>query len=303
MKKLIYITFSILTIGLFSCSEDDSYSIAYVDTEVKTPLTGTLTFATSSAFGNTNVDYTINIPQSFEVASVVELTLTSTYEVLKVNTNIEKVYDTIPAGATTKMGSFVMPSFDAEAPFYGLSSFLTVEISGIALVQPPKEDEDGKPIEPYVPVDDPYTMTSEATDVTLLEYHDPYMAPNPKTLMISLDWEGPYGGGENDIDLYVLDAAFTTLYESSESGSRFEGDFFNNPANENHPDGDYVIEIGVWTAVSDAPIAYRLVLTHPDGTRDIFEGTVDPAVGYVDPVGFTKTTDGSGNVTYVTTAL
>ncbi|MEL0454825.1 hypothetical protein WJN01_01195 [Flavobacteriaceae bacterium SZ-1-7] len=302
MKKIIYITFSILTIGLFSCSEDDSYSIAYVDNEQKVALTGTLTITNPSTtiYTGDAISFIVEVPQAFEVDAKVEVTFKSSYNELALTSNIDKVYVTIPKGTTSLSGTYDASSFGNDIPFLGVADFLTANITGIALVQPPKEDEEGNPINPYVPVDDPYTMTSEAVNFQFIAGTS-WTVPTDKTLMVSLDWQGPYS--ENDIDLYIIDSGFTTLYESSESGSRFEGDFFNNPANENHPDGDYVVEIGVYTSVDDSPIPYQLTFTHPDGTREVFEGTVDPTIGYVDPVGFTKTTDGEGNVTYDIYAL
>lgn len=310
MKKLIYIALSALVFGFFSCSEDDSYSIAYVDDEVKTALVGTISSSVTAAAPGTMVTFDYTLPQSFDVESTIEISAFSSFDVLAINALTEKSYVTVPAGQTTGTGRFKMPSIpDFESgDYFGAAGYATVAISGIALTQPPREDEDGIAIDPYIPLDDPFTMTSESIAIAGLDVHDPFMFPNLDdddnplpTLMLSLDWLGPWDA--NDLDLYVLDAAFTTVFESSESGSRFEGDFFNNPANESHPDGDYVLEIGIWTSVDATPIPWRLTLTHPDGKADVYEGTVDPAVGFVDPVGFTKTTDGSGNVTYETYSL
>ncbi|RED50039.1 hypothetical protein [Seonamhaeicola aphaedonensis] len=307
MKNSIkYIILLIVSLGLFSCSEDDSYSIAYVDDEIKVELVGSIAISATEAFDGDDVEFTYTLPQSFDVESTLEVTATSLFNAFSQTPNMERFKITIPAGTTTGTATFVMPNFDNEAPFSGISEFLSVSITGIALKQPPREDEDGVKIDPYIPVDDPYTMTSAPVILTLLQTNlaSPlYMAPADNTLKLSLDWEGPYD--LNDLDLYVFDNPFTALFESSESGDRFEGDFFNNPANEDYPDGDYIVEVAIWdpNGLVTAPISYKLVLTLPDGNRDIYEGTVDPAVGYVDPVGFTQTTDGSGNRTFTTYSL
>ncbi|WP_406684798.1 hypothetical protein N1F78_03500 [Seonamhaeicola sp. MEBiC1930] len=292
MKKLKYILLSIVTIGLFSCSEDDSYSIAYVDDEEKIELVGSLSITNANAFGNSEVEINYTLPQGFNRPTILEVTLVSTFgNVFEFNPNLQKVYIDVPIQATSGSGTFTMPSFDNEAPYNGLSGFLSASITGIALEQP----EMGF-------IEDPYVMTSDPVMVNLFEFHDPYMNSVDQTLMVSLDWEGPYN--LNDLDLYIFDNPFTAVFESSESGSRFEGDFFNNPANESHPDGDYIIETAIWTSADDVtPIPIRIVLTHPDGTQEIYEAAVDPAVGFIDSVGFTKTTDGDGNAMYETYSL
>lgn len=309
MKNIKYIILSILSIGLFSCGDDD-YSIAYVDNEVKTALVGSMSLNRTSAGPGTLVSFNYTLPQAFDFESTLEITAISTYEVLELEASIEKSYVTVPAGQTTGTGWFKMSgeSDFASGDYFGVSSHTSVSITGIAITQPDREDEDGNEVDPYIPIDDPFTMTSESLTVTALDVHDPYMFPNLDdddnplpTLMVSLDWEGPYGSGENDLDLYIFSDA--GLFESSESGSRFEGDFFNNPANEDHPDGDYIVEVAIWTSVSTDPIPYRITLTHPNGRADVYEGTVDPAVGYIDPVGFTKTTDAEGEITYETYSL
>lgn len=310
MKKIIYISLSILTFGLFSCSDDDSYSIAYVDDEVKTPLVGSITLNRTSAAPGTMVSFNYTLPQSFDVESTIEISATTSYDLLAIKAITEKSYVKVPAGQTTGTGMFKMPGPSDFAPgvYAGISNHTTASITGIALTQPPREDEDGIAIDPYIPLDDPFTMTSESVSLTGLDVHDPFMFPNLDdddeplpTLMVSLDWEGPWD--LNDLDMYIFDDPFTNVFEVAESGSRFEGDFFNNPANESHPDGDYIVEVAIWTSADSNPIPCRLTLTHPDGSADVFEYSVDPAVGFIDAVGFTKSTDGSGNVTYTTYSL
>ena len=310
MKKIKYIILSILSIGLLSC-EDDNYSIAYVDDEVKTALVGSMSLNRSSAAPGTMVSFNYTLPQAFTDETVLEITAISTYDVLEVDASVVKSYVTVPAGQTTGTGWFKMSGASDFAPgdYFGVASHSSVSITGIAITQPDREDEDGNEIDPYVPIDDPYTMSSESISITGLDIHDPYMFPNLDdddeplpTLMVSLDWEGPYGWGENDLDLGIY-SSDGFLFESSESGSRFEGDFFNNPANEDHPDGEYIVTTSIWTSVSADPIAYRISLTHPDGRADVYEGVIDPAVGFIEPVGFTKTTDENGKITYETYSL
>ena len=293
MKNIKYIILTIICITAFSCG-DDTFTRVFVDDEVKAPLTGTITLDTPNLFGSQAVNYTVTIPQSFAVESVVETTITSYVNAFEFNPFEEKVYDTIPAGSTTISSSFEMPDFDAEAPFEGIAEFASISLTGVALVQPDPDD-----IVNIGPVDDPYTLTSEPVILNLFA-DNPWIRSEPPTLLYSIDWVGPYD--LNDLDLYLYNDDFSETFETSESGDRFEGDFINNPANEDYPDGDYIVEIAIWTSVDDTPIPYRLVFSYPDGTIETYEGTVDPAVGFVDPVIVTITTDAEGNKIYSTAA-
>ena len=289
MKNITYIILSVICFGTFSCG-DDTFTRAYVDNEDKIALTGALTITNQSTtiFGLDDINFNITIPQTFEVDSKVEVLLQSFYTAFEFNPNIAKTFVTIPAGATTASGSITMEEFGTEAPFSGISEFSSISITGIALVQP----EEGK-------VDDPYTMTSEPVLMKLLA-HNSWTGTNEGTLLYSIDWQGPYGSDENDLDLYLYNDDFSEAFETSESGDRFEGDFINNPDNEDYPDGNYIVEIAIWTHVDDNPIPYRLVFSYEDGTKEIYEGTVDPEAGFVNPVVVTISTDTDGNKVYST---
>ena len=51
------------------------------------------------------------------------------------------------------------------------------------------------------------------------------MGAHSKALKVLLDWENP---SVNDLDMYVYDIGLTAAYEVAESGSRYEGDYFNS---------------------------------------------------------------------------
>ncbi|TWO31649.1 hypothetical protein E1J38_012875 [Seonamhaeicola sediminis] len=299
MKKIIYISLSILTIGLFSCSDDDSYSIAYVDDEVKTPLVGTIELNRAAAAPTTKMmEATVTIPQTFDVESIVEVTSESKFgNFLEIETFVEKSYITVPAGATSGVG-LIRTAGDDEAvldDFNGTANFASAFISGIALKQP----EEGS-------IDDPYTMTSDTVSIAGVAY-DSSMDPEEESLSISLDWLGPYN--VNDLDLYVFNSNFSFLI-GTETGDRFEGLIFNDPDDDIRPEdgNDYTVEIAIWDPNGNvtSPIPYRLVFTHPNGDTDIYLGEVDPAIGYIDPVNISKTTtiddDDNEVITFVTSS-
>lgn len=277
MKKFKYILSSLLLLTIVSCG-DDEFSRAYVDNEVKEALVGTLSLNRTLAAPGTFIQYTYTLPQSFNVESTLEISATS------FDFNQTKSFVTVPAGQTTGTGLLTMPGTPVNN-YNGLNEYVNIQLTGINLAQSETGDA----------VDYPFTLTSEAVGVKLIDVNGSFMAPTTNCLKMSLDWLGPYD--QNDLDLFVYNAAFTARFENSESGSRFEGDFFNNPANENFPDGDYIVSVEIWTTVDDTPVPYTVILTTDDRVSHVFEGTVDPAVGFVD-IPFTQTTNADGKRTF-----
>jgi hypothetical protein len=273
MKNLNLLFLLIPAMFLTSCGEDD-YSEAYVDSEAKTNLVATLEVNRTKAAAGTQIDAMVTLPQAFDVASTVT--------VRAINSNSgDYTVGTVSfeAGQTMASGAIMMPANIASpGTFYGTDASANIMVTGVALAEG----------------NDPFTLTSNAISLTLIDSNS-WNGNADQVLKVALDWSGPYG--DNDIDLYILDLDFNT-YESSASGSRFEGDWFNNPANENHPDGDYLLLIDIWSAAG--VVDYNLQLTHPSGTVDMYEGDLVAEDGYIIPVGFTKTTvDGvSSYVTY-----
>jgi hypothetical protein len=274
MKNLKLLLLFLPAVVLTSCGNDD-YSEAYVDTEAKVNLVATLEVNRTKAAAGTYIDYTVTMPQSFEVEATVTVRATSvdgsTYTLSKV---------VVPAGSTTLSGRVKMPALNGNPGRYeGTSNAATMEVDGVALAEG----------------NDPFTLTSNAISLTLIDSNG-WNGNADQVLKVALDWSGPYD--DNDIDLYIIDLDFTAYFEISTSADRFEGDWFNNPANENHPDGDYILLIDIWSAAG--VVDYNLQLTHPSGTVDFYEGDLVAEDVYIIPVGFTKTTvDGvSSYVTY-----
>lgn len=291
----------VATIGLLSC-EDDSFSRVFVDNEVKIPLTGTLKINKSerSIFSEENIDYTITLPQSFSVESIIEITVTTTFNAFAFDPFDQKIYVTLPVDSSSIDGSFNIADLGAEIPFLGVP--VSVSLTGIALKQPEREDEDGKLVDPFIPIDDPYTLTSESVTLNILESNS-WSGTNEDALQYSIDWQGPYAADQNDLDIYLYpEDPDADPIETSESSSRFEGDNLINSAEDAesdlYADGKYFIEIAIWTSIDDTPIPYRLVFSYQDGTREIFEGIVDPAIGYIRPVALTIATNAEGEKIY-----
>lgn len=295
MKTNKYIIIAISFLAIMSCADDD-FSRAYVDNEVKTDLVGTIQLDRTQAAQTTLIGFTVTLPQSFTTEANVQVTANKQVHGAFASYDETVTTVVVPAGATTASGLIAMPGSTSETSDWGgISDYAEIAITGLALTQP----EDGS-------VADPYVMTSEPVSVTALTRHSSWMGPNTNTLKVLFDWEGPYG--ERDFDLYMYNVDTGVYYESSTSGSRFEGDWFSNPGNENHPDGNYAVEIDIpdpwYTGSGDVP--YFIHLTHPDGSVDFYPGTIlnsETLIGtYFDVVYFTKTTDGDGNSTYTTSS-
>jgi len=296
MKNIKYIILSLTLLIVTSCGDDD-FSIAYVDDEVKTALVGTLQLDRTIAAPSTQIGFSVTIPQSFTAESKVQVT--AKRQISVVSNSFAQIIATvtIPAGATTGTGVIEMPGNTGDtSDWNGIADYAEIAITGLALTQP----ENGS-------IDDPFVMTSEPISVTALQYNASWMAPATSTLKVIMDWEGPYDTRNFSLYMWNTDDGFYYEGSTSSSGARFRGDFFNNPANEVHPDGNYAVEIDVpasYAGTGDVP--YYIQLVHPDGTTDFYPGTLlnseSLAGTFFDVVYFTKTTDGDGNVTFTSSS-
>ena len=263
-------------IVLHSC-EDDDFSRAYIDTEVKNELVGALELSRQVAAPSTMIGFSFTLPQSFSTEATVEVSAT-TFDFMQT-----KAFVTVPAGATSGTGLIEMPGETGDlSGFNGISDYAKVELTGVALTQP----EEGS-------VDDPYTLSSESISVRAIDYNDTYMSPRSDAMKILFDWENP---GANDLDMYVYATDFSGPYEVAESGSRYEGDWFN----DFHPDGDYFVAIGFYVASGNIP--YTFQFTHPDGSVDYYEGMFadSETLSFEYPIININKTTVDGVVTYTT---
>jgi len=274
MKKILYITFIFSALILSSCV-DDNFSRAYVDNEMKTVVVGTLTLDRTSAAPSSQIGFTFDLSQSFSTGATVEV------RAITFNFAQTIAYVTLPAGSTSGSGTIEMPGDDGDGTdFFGIDGYATVELTGVAL------DED---------TDDPFVLTSEPVSLRSLNYNSDYMSPRSDAMKILFDWASP---DVNDLDMYVYNADTFDLVEDAESGSRYEGDWFN----AFHPDGEYFVAIGFYS-VEGGDLPYNFTFTHPDGTVDFYEGLFanSEALSFEYPIiNITKTTDGNGDAVYTT---
>lgn len=151
-------------------------------------------------------------------------------------------------------------------------------------------------------VADPYRVSSNKIYVTLLDGSGAYDLPYPVDydgdgviepwLSISLDWEGPYN--LNDLDLFVDDEAGTN-YEDSQSGNRFEGDYFNGNW---FPDGVYYVKASPWKLGEDTVNA-RFSATDHTGKTTIVEAVITKDGGSQVIATITKSGGATNDITYI----
>lgn len=285
MKNMKFIFTTALIATLFSCAKSD-YSEAYIDSEEKIDLVATLEVNRVKAAPGTYIDFTATLPQSFNANTAVTARITNAVDG---SYNVAKVE--VPAGTTAVKGQIEMPSFKASPKRYeGTAHAATLQIDGLAIVA----NVDG--------VEDPYRLTSDEIPLTLLDatgaydfaYQWDYDSDGniEPWLSISLDWEGPHN--LNDLDLFVVYEDGET-YEDSQSGNRFEGDFFNGNW---FPDGVYYVKVSPWRMDVDV-VNVRFAATDHHDTTTIIESTVTRDGGSQVIATITKTGGDSVDIEYV----
>jgi len=298
MKKNInVIALFLVSAILVSCGDDD-YSIAYQDTETKTPLSGTLMLERNAAAPSTVLGFSYTLPQSFEVDAVVQVSGTSSFSSLGADPFVTRSFDTLRAGETTGTGTIRVPGRLSDmGGFYGIAEYSSYQLTGVALVQ--TIEVEGEIVDN--PVADPFVLTSDPVTISSLDYQDVWMDQTLVTgaMAFLLDWSDE---GASDLDMAVYDTD-GTQWENSGSGSRYEGDFFN----ASHPDGEYYVQVDVFGLAPDTvDLEYNMHFTKPDGRIDYYVGTftaAELASGVIAPViNISKSTDADGNVTFTTSS-
>lgn len=289
MKNLKFIILGLFSAIISSCDKSD-YSEAYIDSEEKIDLVAVLETNRTQAVAGTLIDFSINLPQTFPVTAEVTVRVSNT-----VNANYEISKVLVPSGSSVAMGAIEMPSNIANPKKYmGTTSAAYIEIDGVKLV-------DASGVTP-----DPYRLTSNKIYFTLLDGSGSYDFPYPwdydgdgnvePWLSVSLDWEGPWN--ENDLDLFI-DFEDGVNYEDSQSGNRFEGDFFNGNW---FPDGTYNVIVSPWRMSPDQ-VPVRFSATDQHGKTTIVESQIVKDGGRQTIAIITKSGGDTQDITYVITPV
>jgi len=285
MKNIKLILFS-LTLIFASCG-DDTYSIEYTDTEVKTPVSVTVDSRDRVALDQ-HLDFTVTLSEAYDVNTVITVAaINSCGDPISHLKETSTGTVTVTAGSTTGTGSLFFASANkGHVPagnWDGLVDCAVLSVTGIALSEG----------------NDPYVASDNSTPVTVIDTQSDYMAIDEDAVVIVMDWKNP---GDNDIDMYVTNGAGTAFYEIAETGSRYEGDYFDNDSDVYYPapDGDYI----VWWAnyiQENADVPAELFFTKPVSGEVVHIPFTIPAgapYSYYPVATITKSTDADGNMSY-----
>lgn len=256
IKTIIYVFICLLS---FSCTEEWDKQVIIPETRT---IVGDISVSGTQFSGGLSVPFTITLPETFNKKAVVTVVSES---VEFVNTSATV---TIDAGASSGMGSITLPSVSGSLKsFDAVADFVTIKISGISLKD--EVDDGNGNIELVQSSEDDVVLTSNIISISYFNLiaSDALQATSMSYLF---DWSDP---AKYDIDIQVIDRAFTAIFENSDSGDRYESDFFNSF----HPDGDYDMYAriyGVSDPTTSEDIPFKIFTLHPDGTRELFEGVI-----------------------------
>jgi len=266
---------AVLALGVLSCEDDEPISAGDGDPLAKNVVSvDAMVTALQPNVGEGNLTpFAVTIGNTF--SSDATVTVKVTFD----NGDVSTGTALVPAGATTGTGALTMPADDGFIPA-GLVAENAGTLSAIAILL----DE--------LVEDTTYVIAPNATDIGIFS----------DTLGVAgglnsiFDWSN----SENaDLDFYVIDEAFTAIFEDSETGSRFESDLFETVGRE---DGVYVFYTIIFTAPADEAIDYQVLSTLPDGSLNVFEGTLpagSPQGSFIPLGSFEKITDEvSGTISY-----
>lgn len=259
MKFIKSITYIFIISLSLSCAQDYDKEVILQDTS---SMTAEISVIGNQFASGISVPFTFTLPQSFNKKAIVTVQAESS-EYVTTTTSV-----TIDIGATTGSGNITLPSLSGSlTSFEPVLNLTNVKIAGISTVD--EVDNEGT-IELVPSSDDTTIVTSNI--VSLAFFNQLADDRHQDTSMSYLfDWVGV---AEYNINVEVIDRAFTKIYEKSYSVSRYESDYFDKA----HPDGDYDFYLRVYAASKENPttidIPYKIFTLHPDGKRDLLEGTL-----------------------------
>lgn len=276
IKFISKIAFSALLISsTISCEDDDPLSAGDGDplNENVIELVGTISTDQPDIGESNFLPFSVNLPQSFSSDATV------TARVLLDNGRVSTGTAVVASGQTDGSGLIQIPPDDG---FFSAAlkddNAGTLTITAIALDSLERGNA--------------YVISSNVEDINIWARTEPALGG----LNIVTDW---IDADTFDIDSEVIDEAFTTIFETGASGSRFEADLFQNAGRE---DGNYDVYLTIFSGdTAGVEIPYVVNFTRPDGTLVSITGTLPEGapLGTRIPVArFSRVTD---EVTGVTT--
>lgn len=283
MKKIINIFYvAVITTMFVSCEQNDRISGSPIQNDDIVTLTGVISSTETSVVAGQKIPFTATIPQIFEGDVDVEATAILPNGVKTTS------FVTIPAGQTSATGQIEVPA--SEAPvFMPFNNNMKLFLSAILLTVGEKGTH--------------YLLNSNELSLDFGDTETP--AANITRLQIRFDWKGPYGEGENDLDLYLIrvNPSGPAVVATGFTGTRYENASLLNTA----VDGTYVVAAESYTLTYGSELGslpYRYVLRYPNNSVKTFSGTfTDFTEGDFIPVLQIVKTTVDGIVSYDVTQL
>lgn len=282
--KISFITLlATMSLMVISCEDDDELDVVNIPSQSSAVVS--LSFDQEPFFGRGGaVDYTVDLQGSSSLDRQVKLSS---------QTGTQRFSDIAVAesGTSVAEGTFTIPNIGGSLAFDEKGSFSTsvVGVRQGELVADEEGDE-------FFNASGGDTVATTSDPITV-EYFDRTPSASSTGLNYLLDWNNP---SVNDLDLFVIDEAFTDIFENSETGSRYENDVFNNT----NLDGKYDFYISIFDLVNEfttEAINSRLFVIDSRGNKTLLEFTIPAGTATNDftLVGtFTQTTSAEGEVNY-----
>lgn len=258
MKIIKKITFSLaVLLAIYSC--DNEYDKDVVLNDDLTTITGEITTTATTFTGGLSIPFSFTVPQSFSKKAIVTVKAENGEDVITTATVI------LDAGQTSGSGMIVLPELSGSLGFEAAEQIGLLKIEGLSLVD--EVDNDGT-IE-LVPSSDDTTVLN--SNEIVLDYYNRIAndTAGDRALHYLVDWDP----ATIDVDIQVIDRAFTMIFENSGSGNRYEDDWFD----DFHPDGEYDMYAriyGVSDPTTTEAIPFKIFTHNTDGSRELLEGEI-----------------------------
>lgn len=246
-----YLSALLLSAVLFSCSNDDDSDIGQPDIPEQGSASATLSFP--DVFygpGDTFAGFVANLEGDASTARQVRVTT-------QIGPLANYGLGVAPANSNTASGTIALPNVSSAELSFNETGEFPVQIEGVRQGTLVEDEESGDLV---------FTATGGDTVATtgegLIPIFDLAPSLNTNGLEILYDWENPE---INDIDLEIIDAGFTGIFDSSGSSTRYEDVLTVN----SDPDQDYVLYVRIFTDSPEQDINNRLFFISPTGEKTL----------------------------------
>lgn len=275
--KLYKYLFLLSGVALIYSCEDDGVRVEQGD-----PLNrNVIPVGVSVSSANINTAEDVIFPFNVTLDQTFSTDVTVTAKVTLDNGNVATGTAVVAAGTNSGSGEIDMPADDGFTPAALIDSQAGI-VKAVALLL----DE----LEPG----NTYVADSNTLDINLFAN----ALPASGGINVIADWAG---APDVDLDMQIIDRAFTAIFENAGSVTRFEEDLFQNTG---RPDGIYDIYLRPYSdPATPEGTPYIILLTLPDGNLVDIQGVLDPTAPIASrvPVAtFEKVTDEvTGIVSYI----